>query len=76
MAETTNKRNKVSQTGEPVQIETGAIDDDLGGFTPEEVARMLKVKVEIASGRYTDITPEHRKLLFVQWMIEHGIIGS
>jgi hypothetical protein len=76
MAETTNKRNKVSQANESVQIETGAIEEDLEGFTPEEIALMLKVKEQIAAGHYTDITPEHRKLLFVQWMIEHDIIGS
>jgi len=37
---------------------------------------MLKVKSEIEKGRYSDITNEHKKLLFVQWMIDHGKLNS
>lgn len=90
MAEITDKKNggknnqgpEAKGAKEVVKIETGPVDAaepevvQPEGFGPEEVARMLKVKAEIASGRYTDITDEHRKLLFVQWMIEHDLLKS
>jgi len=58
-----------AQTG-PIELE------ELDGFTSDEVVRLLKVKQAIADGRYTDITDEHRKLLFVQWLVEHGKLES
>lgn len=79
MAETADKKTKkpTPRAKDAVQIETGAIEaDEANPFTPEEVARMLKVKSEIEKGRYSDITDEHRKLLFVQWMIDHGKLNS
>jgi hypothetical protein len=79
MAETTGekKRKAGSQAKETVQVTTGAIEvTELEGFTPEEIAMMVKAKQAIASGRYSDVTNEHKKLLFVQWLIEHGRIGS
>ena len=45
--------------------------EELEGFTPQEMMRLVKVKADIARGRYSDITYEHRKLLFVQWLVEH-----
>jgi hypothetical protein len=79
MAETADKKTKkeVQKAKKPVQIETGAIEiDEANPFTPDEIARMLKVKSEIEKGRYSDITNEHKKLLFVQWMIDHGKLNS
>ncbi len=82
MAETADKKTKkeIQKATEAVQIETGAIEADevneVNTFTPEEIARMLKVKSEIEKGRYSDVTDEHRKLLFVQWMIDHGKLNS
>ncbi len=78
MAETTKKNKEPAPAAnDTVKVETGVIEGgEIEGFTPEEVSRMLKVKGEIASGHYTDITDEHKKLLFVQWMIEHGKLAS
>lgn len=79
MAETADKKTKkeIQKVKDAVQIETGAIEaDDVNTFTTEEIARMLKVKSEIKEGRYTDVTDEHKKLLFVQWMIDHGKLNS
>jgi hypothetical protein len=81
MAETTGekKRKARSQAKEPVQVETGAIEiesEELEGFTQEEITLMAKVKHDIGTGRYSDITNEHKKLLFVQWLIEHGKLAS
>ena len=79
MAETADKKTKkeTKKAKEAVQIETGAIEiEEANDFTPEEIARMLKIKSEIEKGRYSDITDEHKKLLFVQWMIDHGKLNS
>ena len=79
MAETADKKTKkeIQKVKDAVQIETGTIEaDEVNTFTPEEIARMLKVKSEIKEGRYTDVTDEHKKLLFVQWMIDHGKLNS
>ena len=84
MAETTGKEKKATRKkGESVKIESGTVEleeaggaDSLEGFTPEEVARMNRVRGEIGSGKYTDITTEHKKLLFVQWLIENEKLRS
>ena len=79
MAETADKKTKkeTKKAKEAVQIETGSIEiEEANDFTPEEIARMLKIKAEIEKGRYSDITDEHKKLLFVQWMIDHGKLNS
>lgn len=80
MAETTDKEQGKQglKAKETVQVETGKIEVEevVEGFTPEEIALMLKVKQEIARGRYSDITNEHKKLLFVQWLIEHDRLAS
>ncbi len=79
MAETADKKTKkeIQKSTEAVQIETGAIEaDEANTFTTEEIARMLKVKSEIKEGRYSDVTDEHKKLLFVQWMIDNGKLNS
>lgn len=81
MAETTDKRRKKkegSQANESVQVETGAIEveEETQLFTPEEKARMERVKADIAVGRYSDITDEYKKLLFVEYLIKHGKLSS
>ena len=77
MNESTNNNTKERKTKNIVPVETGPIEiEGIEGFSPEEMARILKVKVAIANGRYSDITNEHRKLLFVQWLIEHGKLTS
>jgi len=78
MSEMTDNKSKERKTGDPVPVQTGPIEEseELEGFNPQEIARLLKVKHEIAAGRYSDITNEHRKLLFVQWLIEHGKLYS
>jgi hypothetical protein len=48
----------------------------LEGFSPEEIASLARVKQDIERGRYTDITDEHRKLLFVKWLVDHDKLGS
>jgi hypothetical protein len=53
-----------------------AEDVTLEGFSAQEVTGLLRVKQAVAQGRYSDITPEYRKLLFVKWLIEHERIGS
>ncbi len=77
MAETTDKKKSTrrSKTAETVQVETGPVEieiEEVEGFTPEEVARLVRARQAVANGRYTDVTDEHRKLLFVQWLIEHN----
>jgi len=84
MSEIVDKKRKGRKAQETVPVEKGPIETDpvetgptkIDGFTPEETARLLKVKAEIENGRYTDITDEHRKLLFVQWLVEHGKLSS
>ena len=79
MSETTGKQKKTERAKEAgsVKVETGALElGELEGFTPEEVARLTEARHKIASGVYTDITPEHRKLLFVQWLIDNEKLKS
>ena len=77
MSELVSKKSKATKVEETVPVETGPIEiDGLEGFTPEETTRLLKVKQDVAHGRYTDITPEHRKLLFAQWLVQHGRLYS
>ena len=73
MSEIVDKKSKGRKVKEQVPVETGPIEvEEPEGFTPEEVALLLKVKGDIATGRYSDITNEHRKLLFAQWLVQHG----
>ena len=79
MGEITGNKNKEREINDAVPIEAGPIEEDgpveidgLEGFNSEEVARLLKVKQDIAGGRYSDITNEHRKLIFAKWLVSHG----
>ena len=81
MAETTDKKKSTrsSKAAEIVQVATGPVEievEEVEGFTPEEVVRLVRARQAVASGRYTDVTNEHRKLLFVQWLIEHNKLNS
>lgn len=77
MSELVGKQGKDSKPKDIVPVETGPIEmEEQYDFTPEEISRMMRVKADIAHGRYSDITTEHKKLLFVQWLIEHGKLQS
>ena len=77
MSEIVDKKSDKPPAGEAVPVEIGPVEDSLADeFTPEEITRLLRVKREIAEERYTDITPEHRRLLFVEWLIDHGKLKS
>jgi hypothetical protein len=77
MAEITDNKKKSRRTEDMVQVEKASIEaEELQGFTQEEIARLIKAKQEVTRGRYTDMTLEHKKLLFVQWLIEHGRLKS
>jgi hypothetical protein len=83
MAETTkNKSGKYkAQSAKTVTPVTNVeplnnSDNLLDGFTPAQLASLARVKHEVASGKYSDITPEFRKLLFVKWLLDHDRIGS
>lgn len=79
MAEITsnNKGKKGKAAKNTVKVETGPVVlEELEGFTPEEVAHMSEVRDKIRAGQYSDLTKEYRKLLFVQWLIDHDKLRS
>ncbi len=79
MAEITsnNKGKRGKAAKDSVKVETGpVVVEELEGFTPEEVARMSEIRDKIRAGQYSDLTKEYRKLLFVQWLIEHDKLRS
>lgn len=83
MAETTeNKTGKYkAQSAKKTSSVTNVAplnnsDTLLDGFTPAQLASLARVKHEVAAGKYSDITPEFRKLLFVKWLLDHERIGS
>jgi hypothetical protein len=72
-----NKVHKARKSDKPGRRDIAPQTENLlEGFTPEEVASLARVKQEIENGRYSDITNEHRKLLFVKWLVEHDKLGS
>lgn len=72
-----NTQQKQEAAPEKIQVETGAIElEEPQDFTPEEIALMTSIKQRIAAGEFNDITDEYRKLLFVQWLIDHDKISS
>jgi hypothetical protein len=76
MSEMVDKKRK-DKADEKVPVESGPVEiEGMEEFTPDEITRLLEVKQAVAAGRYTDITNEHRKLLFVQWLIEHDRLKS
>ena len=79
MSEIVDKKRRERKSAQPVPVETGPIDAQtmvLDMFNATEIDRLLRVKQAVAEGRYSDITFEHRKLLFVQWLVEHGRLTS
>jgi hypothetical protein len=77
MSEIVDKKRKPTGAKATVSVEKASINiEGLENFTPEEIARLTRVKQMIGEARYSEITGEHRKLLFVQWMIEHGKLKS
>ena len=81
MAETTGRQANKARVPKSVKVETGPIEAEsvavvLEGFTPDEVARLMEARRKVAAGEYSDVTEEHRKLLFVQWLIEHDLLKS
>jgi len=83
-AEEAGKATKAAKAAKPAKapkpVETDAdeqvVVNLLEGFTPEQVAALEKTKEAVQQGRYSDITNEHRKLLFVKWLLEHDKIAS
>jgi len=77
MSEIIDKKRKSNKAEKTVPVEITEVNaEELEGFTPQEMMRMVKVKGDVARGRYSDITSEHRKLLFVQWLVEHERLKS
>ncbi len=85
MAETTNKKNNPEAKEAPKAAKADAISkidiapqlpNLLEGFTKEEIAALVQAKEAIEKGRYSDVTNEHRKLLFVRWLVDHDKLGS
>ncbi|MEA2573255.1 MAG: hypothetical protein QOH93_553 [Chloroflexia bacterium] len=79
MAEITSnkKARKGKAAKDTVKVEAGPVVlEELEGFTPEEVAHMSEIRDKIRSGQYSDLTKEYRKLLFVQWLIDHEKLRS
>lgn len=80
MSEIIDKKRKARKADSTVPVEVvpvvPVVIEELEGFTPQEIMRLVKVKADIARGRYSDITNEHRKLLFVQWLVEHDRLKS
>ena len=74
------KSTKVHKARKPANIEHPGVASQLTnlleGFTPEEVAALVKTKEAVEQGHYSDLTNEHRKLLFVKWLVEHEKLTS
>jgi hypothetical protein len=46
------------------------------GFTPEEIAGLLRLRSALMLGQYSETTQEFRRLVFTRWLVEHGrLIG-
>jgi hypothetical protein len=50
--------------------------DILAGFTPREMADLLRVRSAFTRGRYSESTPEFKRLLFARWLVEHGRLSG
>ena len=73
----TNKVHKARKTDKALKaVPAPQLVNLLEGFSPEEIASLARVKQDIERGLYTDITDEHRKLLFVKWLVDHDKLGS
>jgi hypothetical protein len=79
-ADKATKTTRVHKARKPAKIVGPNLAPQLAnlleGFTPEEVASLVKTKEAVEQGRYSDLTDEHRKLLFVKWLVEHEKLTS
>ena len=46
------------------------------GFSSEQIASLLRVKVLYQRGAYHEATPEYKRLTFVRWLYEQGRLQS
>jgi hypothetical protein len=77
MAETTNQKKSNPESEEAAKVDVAPqMPNLLEGFTTEEIASLVRAKEDIEKGRYSDITDEHKKLLFVKWLLDHDKLGS
>jgi len=44
----------------------------LSGFTTEQVWSLFRLRNAVTEGRYSETTPEFRRLKFARWLVEHG----
>jgi hypothetical protein len=51
-------------------------DTLLDDFSPAQIASLVRVKQEVAAGRYSDLTFEYKKWLFARWLVEHDRISG
>jgi hypothetical protein len=79
-AEEAGKTNRAMKPAKPAtSVEPEAapqLTNLLEGFTPDEVAALVRTKEAVEKGRYSDITDEHKKLLFVKWLVAHDKLAS
>lgn len=80
MAETTKKKKDSPEAKEGPKLAKADVAPQLPnlleGFTQEEVASLVRAKEAVEKGRYTDITNEHKKLLFIKWLVDHEKLGN
>ena len=46
------------------------------GFSPEQIANLIRVKALYQRGAYYDNIPEYRRLEFIQWLYLQGRLQS
>ena len=44
----------------------------LASFNQKEIAGLVRIRRAAAQGRYSEITQEHKKVMFARWLVEHG----
>jgi hypothetical protein len=73
----TTRATKPAKPAKSVEPEAAPqLTNLLEGFTPDEVAALVRTKEAIEKGLYSDITYEHKKLLFVKWLVAHDKLAS
>jgi hypothetical protein len=71
MAEPTN--NEYDPTLREAVREPRPEDESLlKGFTPWQIANLLRVRQATTLGRYSEFTMESRRLVFARWLVERG----
>ena len=46
------------------------------GFSREEIASLVRVKVLYQGGAYFEATPEYKRMAFVRWLYQQGRLQS